>query len=449
MNINLKNINKNSIVIENEFNWLKKLIDLRLNYYFKDDDSFLNIPNAPTLNNDNSNYSKWIIDNKLSDIDRLIIVSSLANIYYPEIFDKFLITNKGLNKRFTEFGGKLDSENSRFIPTLGTISFIMYGRKFEAAFKLQEILNDNYVLNKTSSIIFSTTTDQSFASTTFSLSESLFQFITIGKKYRPNYNSQFPALVLKTELQWDELILSPVIMEEVENINTWIKYEHEISNNNVLLKKISKGYKCLFYGPPGTGKTLTATLLGKKNNKDVYRVDLSQIISKYVGETEKNLAQIFNIAENRDWILFFDEAESLFSKRTSVSDSKDKFANQQTAYLLQRIEDYDGLVILATNLKPNIDRAFSRRIQSQINFSVPEYFERRILWTNALSGLSNIDKKIIAKIAKDYIVTGGNIKNIIQYAWLLSKRNKTTISENELLIGIRRELGKEGKSVEI
>jgi SpoVK/Ycf46/Vps4 family AAA+-type ATPase len=213
-------------------------------------------------------------------------------------------------------------------------------------------------------------------------------------------------------------------------------------------KKINKGYKALFYGPPGTGKTLSASLIGKKNKRDVYRIDLSQVVSKYIGETEKNLGSIFDIAENKNWILFFDEAESLFCKRTSVSDSKDKFANQETAYLLQRVENYNGLILLATNLKPNIDLAFSRRIQSVIYFPIPSIKQRLVLWENALKGLVDFDKKNIKEIAQNYEISGGSIKNVIQYAYLKSLYKKTEITKNEILMGIRRELKKDGKSFE-
>ena len=181
---------------------------------------------------------------------------------------------------------------------------------------------------------------------------------------------------------------------------------------------------------------------------DVYRVDLSQVVSKYIGETEKNLGSIFDIAENKNWILFFDEAESLFSKRTAVSDAKDKFANQETAYLLQRVENYNGLIILATNLKPNIDLAFSRRLQSVIHYAIPNSKQRKILWRNALNGLAEISEKEIDKIAKSYEISGGSIKNVIQFAWLKSKSKNTRVTLENIMIGIRRELSKDGKSFE-
>ena len=151
MKNNSLDIQKNSKSIELEFAWLKKLIDSRLeNYFINKDRNGLNIPSPPDLNQTDSKYSEWIIENKLFDLDRVIIISSLANIYYPEIFDKFLIKNKGLNKRFTEFGGKIDSDNSRFIPSLETISFILFGKNFDSTFKFQSILEPESILNKIS-----------------------------------------------------------------------------------------------------------------------------------------------------------------------------------------------------------------------------------------------------------------------------------------------------------
>lgn len=135
-----------------------------------------------------------------------------------------------------------------------------------------------------------------------------------------------------------------------------------------LSKRIKKGYRALFYGPPGTGKTLAATLLGKRFGKSVYRIDLSQMVSKYIGETAKNMSNLFDIAENKNWILFFDEADALFGKCSSESSSHDWYANQDVSYLLQRVEDYNGLVILGSNFKNNFDQAFMRRFQSIIFF---------------------------------------------------------------------------------
>ena len=136
----------------------------------------------------------------------------------------------------------------------------------------------------------------------------------------------------------------------------------------------------LVLGPPGTGKTLTATLLGKHTGKDVFRIDLSRVVSKYIGETEKNLSRLFDKAENKDWILFFDEADALFGKRTDIRDAHDKYANQEVAYLLQRIERLQRSGDPRDQPAANIDEAFLRRLQSIVQFPMPRPEERYEIW---------------------------------------------------------------------
>lgn len=447
--MNNNSIEQNALTYAKELDWLSKLIQSRLENHFSDRGKTNQIKTLlPAHQVQDSKYAEWLLTNKLNSFERLVVISALASIYTPNVFDKFLIKNKGLDKRFTEFGGKVDEKNSRFIPTLETLIFIFFGTTVSAKFHAQQIFNEHHIFNKKGIIHFGVKneTDSALSRVIF-LTDEVIQKVTLGIKYKPDFSTDFPAKRITTEMEWDELIVNPLISNEIENICTWLKYKDEITNNKLLSKKLNKGYKCLFYGPPGTGKTLSSALLGKRSQKDVYRIDLSQLVSKYVGETEKNLAKIFNAAENKDWILFFDEAESLFSKRTSVNDSKDKFANQQTAYLLQRVEEYNGLIILATNLKPNIDNAFSRRIQTMINFTIPEISERKILWKNFLDGLTHFEAKEIEKLARDHELSGGNIKNIVQFAWLLAKRNNTAITMKEVLQGIRRELIKDGKSL--
>ncbi len=435
----------NSITIENEIKWLSKLIDNRLTSFFTKKKNINNL-SPPILSDDQSSYSNFIKDNALSDIERLILISTIASYFQTKIFDPFLIKNKVLNQLFTEFGGKVVGNRNTFIPTLETISFINSENSIRNRIEIQNFFTDDHLFKK-QNILFVNTDDSvsSFLFSTISLSEEFIQFICTGNQYKPNYSSNFPANILETNLEWEDLVLEKNIIEEIKIINTWLEHKSEIDKNVNLSKNISKGYKALFFGPPGTGKTLTASILGKINSLDVYRIDLSQIVSKYIGETEKNLSKIFDIAENKNWILFFDEAESLFSKRTSVGDSKDKFANQQTAYLLQRVETYNGLVILATNLKPNIDTAFSRRLQSVIFYNVPNKSQRQKLWTNSLDKISQLSKKDINQISSKYELSGGSIKNIIQHAWLLSKKHDRSINVEDIKFGIRRELNKEGK----
>ena len=162
--------------------------------------------------------------------------------------------------------------------------------------------------------------------------------------------------LLTTDLSWKELRLDAAALKQVEEIKDQLKHS-----------SIKPGYRVLFHGPPATTKGMAALIAGE-HRRYVYQVDLSKLVSKYIGETEKKLNRLFDKAENKNWILFFDEADALFGKRTHVKDAHDKYANQEVTYLLQRIENYNGLVILATNMKKNIDNAFTRRLNSVIDF---------------------------------------------------------------------------------
>jgi SpoVK/Ycf46/Vps4 family AAA+-type ATPase len=205
----------------------------------------------------------------------------------------------------------------------------------------------------------------------------------------------------------------------------------------------------LFYGPPGTGKTLTASLIGDTVGADVYRIDLSMVVSKYIGETEKNLANVFDQAESKNWILFFDEADALFGKRTQASSSNDRHANQEISYLLQRVEDFPGVVILASNIKANIDEAFSRRFQSVVYFPMPDAEHRLLLWKRILGNLKNLPLDISFKrLAESYELSGGAITNVVRYGAISTLQMKRTVMlEDDLVEGATRELRKEGKTV--
>jgi SpoVK/Ycf46/Vps4 family AAA+-type ATPase len=237
-------------------------------------------------------------------------------------------------------------------------------------------------------------------------------------------------------------------MSQILEIKTWIEYGDVLLYELQLGKKLKPGYRTLFYGSAGTGKTLTASLLGKVTGRDVYYIDLSMVVSKYVGETEKNLEKIFRQAENKDWILFFDEADALFGKRTKVNDAHDRFANQEVSYLLQRVEDYTGVVILATNQRSNLDDAFNRRFQSIIHFPMPRQSERLRLWEKGFSQKTRLAENVdLLEISAEYELSGGAIMNIVRYSTLMAlKKDCRTIDGKDIQDGIRKELQKEGKT---
>jgi len=171
----------------------------------------------------------------------------------------------------------------------------------------------------------------------------------------------FSTRLIATERTWGDLVLDDNTRSQIAALETWLHQPAQDGN----------GYRALFYGPPGAGKTFTANLLGKSTGKEVYKVDLSTVVSKYVGKTEKHLDALFEKAADKGWILFFDEADALFDKRTNVKDAHDRYANQEVAYLLQRMEEYKGLIILAASKKDNMDDAFLRRFNAIIPFPVP------------------------------------------------------------------------------
>ena len=279
------------------------------------------------------------------------------------------------------------------------------------------------------------------------LSNETLDFLIYGQLTKPKFGIQFPAQLIETQLEWDDLILNDQTSRQLKDLENWINYGQTLLNEWNMKDRIKPGYRVLFYGPPGTGKTLAATLLGKYTGKDVYKIDLSMIVSKFIGETEKNLSNLFAQAENRDWILFFDEADALFGKRTSVRDAHDKYANQEVSYLLQRVETYRGMVILASNFRDNIDEAFVRRFQSIVYFPRPKKEERFKIWQNAFPQNIVFEKPVsLEKVAEQYELTGANIVNIVQQICLQALAGaKTAIGVTDVTNAVQKELAKEEK----
>lgn len=251
---------------------------------------------------------------------------------------------------------------------------------------------------------------------------------------------------IDTVFKWEDLRVEPQVIHGMQLACAHLKYRFTMHQNIGQHYPYGSGVGVLMYGPPGTGKTMAAQVIANELQMDLYRVDLSQVSSKYIGETEKNLEQIFKEAEQANVILFFDEADSMFGKRTEVKDSNDKYANQETSYILQRIESYDGMVILATNFAQNFDSAFMRRITVSINFSMPDEATRKLLWKDMLkhSDLVN-DSSTIDALAYQFELTGSNIKNIVRNAEFLALMSGRKLSITDIVMAIKIEYEKLGK----
>jgi SpoVK/Ycf46/Vps4 family AAA+-type ATPase len=210
----------------------------------------------------------------------------------------------------------------------------------------------------------------------------------------------------------------------------------------------SKGVTVLFSGPPGTGKTMAAEIIAAELGLDLYKIDLSTVVSKYIGETEKNLERIFNEAQTSNAILFFDEADALFGKRSEVRDSHDRYANIEISYLLQRMEAYDGVAILATNLRANLDEAFTRRLQFAVDFPFPDEADRLRIWRTLFPPDVPREPELdLALLAHRFKLAGGNIRNILVSAAFLAAADSGRVTMDHLLHGTRRELQKMGRLI--
>jgi SpoVK/Ycf46/Vps4 family AAA+-type ATPase len=247
---------------------------------------------------------------------------------------------------------------------------------------------------------------------------------------------------------WEDLVLPETPLNMLQEMVNMVKARSLVLDQWGLGRKLtsSTGISALFSGPPGTGKTLAAQIMANQLGIDLYRIDLSTVVSKYIGETEKNLERIFSDAAQSNAILFFDEADTIFGKRSEVKDAHDRYANIEVGYLLQRMESYSGVSILATNLRANLDEAFTRRLQFIVNFPFPDEEYRLKIWEVLMPPDmphgSNLDLKLMADRFK---LSGGSIRNIIVSAAFLAASDGGQVEMTHLLHGARRELQKIGK----
>lgn len=235
----------------------------------------------------------------------------------------------------------------------------------------------------------------------------------------------------------------------LENICSHVIYSHKVYDIWEMERKFAygKAVTALFCGPPGTGKSMAARVLSNELKLSLYRIDLSQVVDKYIGETEKRLEEIFTYAQNSNVILFFDEADAIFGKRTEVKDAKDKYANTEISYILQRIEDYDGIVLLATNLRTNIDEAFMRRMRYVVEFKMPDKQTRKEIWKDCLEGKMQLMDIDFDYLAEKIELSGGYIKNIILNALFLAAKEGNRISMKHILESTVSEYRKLGKVI--
>lgn len=435
--------------LEQELAWLGQVLDARFNSYFAQDAAALDVfsVNPPDLSGSSSSYARFVANYRLVFAERLAVVLALTPHIRPRLLDIFFTRNKTFDRRFTEFGGVHGGPDGDFTPTGETLVFILAGEDLILRFATQALFEGDHFFARHNILRLTPLGDEPLMKAPLRLSAESLGYFTNGQPRRPDFGPGFPARRIETELTWEDLVLHPGTRRQIEEIETWLHHGATLMHDWAMAPKLRPGYRSLFYGPPGTGKTMTACLLGKYTGRDVYKIDLALVASKYIGETEKNLAKVFDQAQHKGWILFFDEADALFGKRSETRDAHDRYANQEVAFLLQRIESFDGIAILASNRRENLDEAFARRFESIIYFPLPRPEERLRLWRQGFSPQAQLAGNLdLERIAQEHALAGGAIMNVIRYASLQAlKAGRNEITAEDIQQGIRLEYAKEGK----
>jgi len=390
----------------------------------------------------------------LSGAERALLLFSLLPHYAPEVLRELVSTvQHGLIITNFHVGGYVKRTSQQFIPTLQTILFACAGSdKARQQLVYRELVLEGSLMKKQIVSLSSLESSEPVLSDREllpELAEEFVQFLLQGRQPRPDFGKNFPAKLLTTDRNWDQLILSQHTRKSVDLLIDWVEHGTLFSKQNKGF--FAPGYPALFFGPPGTGKSLTAALIGKQCGLNVFSVDASRVVSKYIGETEKNLVQLFermkleNERQLKKPILFFDEADVLFSRRTEVKDAKDKWANMETSVLLPLIEEYGGLVIVATNLEHNLDGAMDRRFQLKIKFPSLAFRDRIAVWKAALPPLYSYPNEAAAEQLARYKLSPAAIVNVLKGGCIQAhKRGSKIVTGKDLEYYIHLEFAKTG-----
>lgn len=434
--------------ITNSLLFLKQVVRQRLDQFFQKENSEAFVYPELRIEADDGPLNHFIIKHQLTVEEYVILLLALSPHIQPGFIDAIVQTYLPNGGDFAEIGGTKGNNHRGMLPTGETALFLLAGNDIYKRIQASCYFSPDHFFAKENILVLEPLSDgEPRMSGKIILQQEYVDLFTIGTVTKPSFGPDFPAKNITTKMNWDDLVLNAKTEQQIQDIKIWLDHNELFMKEWEMGKRIKPGYRALFYGAPGTGKTLTATLLGKQFGKEVYRIDLSQVVSKYIGETEKNLEKVFTKAEHKNWILFFDEADALFGKRSNVQNAHDKYANQEVSYLLQRVEDFPGLIILASNYKSNIDAAFIRRFNAIIHFPIPNASERYKIWQTALPAKASLSEDIdLTAIAHKYELSGSAIINVIHYASLQAiNKNSQTIFKKDLIEGIRREYEKDDK----
>ena len=446
-----------------EFQYLERLIAYRLGNGAKPAFPDTRLCSLPLMD--------WLLNARMmvdEDVVALLLIA-LAPHAVPDLFDRAIQEKIKTSGDFPEIGGVRGKNFRGFLPTGQTAVFLLAGDDRSRQMEVEQMFwSDRELVGRRILWLEDLPPGEPMLSGRVVMASDYINLFLYGMSAPPHFSTTFPARRISTHLRTEDIMMTSEIRRHYKSLQEWLQFNTSLMEEWDMKKRLKQGYRVLFHGPPGTGKTLMANVLGNETAREVYKIDLSMIVSKYIGETEKNLELLFARAEDKNWILFFDEADAIFGKRTSVKDAHDKYANQEVSYLLQRIEEFNGLIILATNMKNNIDEAFLRRFNDLVKFTLPNEDERKEIWEKSFP--DQADYGDIPNQVKRHEISGGNIINAIHFAGIQAVKKMTVgAGRKELMAlngngthaaavqsqlvfyledvieGIRREMIKEGK----
>jgi ATPase family associated with various cellular activities (AAA) len=456
--------------LESELEWLAVTLERRLQLYFK---PLAGVPGGhgsspwpepPVLPAD-SRYGQLVQGLGLDAPERLLLALALAPLLRPQLLDVLHARNDAMQRPYTEFGGISGTPHQgAFVPSGETACFLLAGDHMPSRLAaMRRLLPQGRLARGLLLQLAPAPPGEPVWAGALQLTPSFIDSALPGlvppqtggagaASADGGPGGALPAQRIQTGLGWQDLVLPAATLAQLQDIELWLQHGRTLLDDWGLGRRVGRGYTALFHGPSGTGKTLSACLIGQRCGREVWRVDLSQVVSKYIGETEKNLSRLFDAAQQQGWLLFFDEADALFGKRTAVTDAHDRYANQEVSYLLQRIEAFDGVCILASNLRHHIDDAFSRRFQAVVPFALPKAPERLRLWREGFPARVQLAPALdLERLAQAHELSGGTIMNVVRHACLRAlgrgqAPDAAVVQADDVDEGVRRELLKEGRA---
>lgn len=390
----------------------QEILQTALSLYFGQETRYKSLSEIPL---DGKELSA-VTGQNLTREEHIVLLLALMPHLNPQALDLFFVRNENLDRPYTEFGGWKGISHNGFLPTGETAAFLLTIGNPDNRLQVMQLFNKAHWFYRQNILrLEDQGKGEPFLSGKLCVSEEFLAKVLENGASGPGYGADFSAKCMTTPLDWEDLVVPADVLKELENISGWLQHGEEIRSSWNLEKYIRPGYRCLFYGPPGTGKTLAAALLGKQSGTEVCRIGLSVISSRYTGETIKILAEIFDLARQKNRILFFDEAERLCGKQPEDLTSASRINEEILADLLRRIEDFPGLVIMAASLQGDPDKRFLHHFQSVLHFPMPDRNARMKLWRQMIpEEWLQENKEDLLQTAAEAELSPGSMINVIR-----------------------------------